>query len=77
MNITRLFILCFFFFLPLIPVFSLFFFFFLFVCFFLFQSKAAYVLFYERQEMGDEESMEEKQTENSPDQDIDMVHDGV
>ena len=68
MNITRLFILCYFF-LPLIPVFSLF--------FFLFQSKAAYVLFYERQEMGDEESMEEKQTENSPDQDIDMVHDGV
>jgi len=35
-------------------------------------SKAAYVLFYERQDTGDEEIMEEKDTEHSPDQDIDM-----
>lgn len=68
MNITRLFVSIFFFFSAFNS------------CFFFsgsFQSKAAYVLFYERQEMGDEESMEEKETENSPDQDIDMVHDGV
>lgn len=42
----------------------------------LFQSKAAYVLFYERQESQVEESMEEKDADNnSPDQDIDMAHD--
>ena len=41
----------------------------------MFQTKAAYVLFYERQEPGDEVSMDEKGTEQSPDPDIDMVHD--
>lgn len=43
--------------------------------FLLFQSKAAYVLFYERQEPADEERMEEKETEQNPDQDVDMTHD--
>ncbi|KAK2551661.1 Ubiquitin carboxyl-terminal hydrolase 15 [Acropora cervicornis] len=39
-------------------------------------SKAAYVLFYERQESQVEESMEEKDADNiGPDQDIDMAHD--
>lgn len=39
-------------------------------------SKAAYVLFYERQESQGEESMEEKDADNiGPDQDIDMAHD--
>lgn len=42
----------------------------------LFQSKAAYVLFYERQESQVEERMEEKDADNiCPDQDIDMAHD--
>ena len=44
--------------------------------FLLFQSKAAYVLFYERQEPADEERMEEKEIEQNPDQDVDMTHDG-
>lgn len=43
---------------------------------FLFQSKAAYVLFYERQEPVDEERMEEKDIEQNPDEDVDMTHDG-
>ena len=42
----------------------------------LFQSKAAYVLFYERQEPADEERMEEKDIEQNPDEDVDMTHDG-
>lgn len=44
--------------------------------FLLFQSKAAYVLFYERQEPADEERMEEKDIEQNPDEDVDMTHDG-
>lgn len=44
--------------------------------FLLFQSKAAYVLFYERQEPADEERMEEKEIEQNPDEDVDMAHDG-
>ena len=44
--------------------------------FLLFQSKAAYVLFYERQEPTDEERMEEKDIEQNPDEDVDMTHDG-
>lgn len=44
--------------------------------FLLFQSKAAYVLFYERQEPADEERMDEKDIEQNPDEDVDMTHDG-
>lgn len=44
--------------------------------FLFFQSKAAYVLFYERQEPVDEERMEEKEIEQNPDEDVDMAHDG-
>ena len=44
--------------------------------FLLFQSKAAYVLFYERQEPADEERMEEKDIEQNPDEDVDLTHDG-
>lgn len=44
--------------------------------FLLFQSKAAYVLFYERQEPADEERMDEKDIEQNPDEDMDMTHDG-
>ncbi|XP_078369197.1 ubiquitin carboxyl-terminal hydrolase 4-like [Oculina patagonica] len=41
-------------------------------------SKAAYVLFYQRQETGHQESMEEKETEHGQGPaDIDMLHDGV
>lgn len=43
--------------------------------FLLFQSKAAYVLFYERQEPAEGESMEEKEIEQNPDEDVDMAHD--
>ncbi|CAH3164466.1 unnamed protein product [Porites evermanni] len=39
-------------------------------------SKAAYVLFYERQEPADEERMEEKDNEQNLDEDVDMTHDG-
>ena len=49
-------------------------------CFVVFQSKAAYVLFYQRQETGFQESMEEKQTGQAgagQDADIDMLHDSL
>lgn len=43
--------------------------------FFVLQSKAAYVLFYQRKEIEHQESLVEKETEH--DGDIDMLNDGL
>lgn len=52
-----------------------------FYCFGILQSKAAYVLFYQRQESEHQGNVEEKETgqeqASGQDADIDMLHDGV